>query len=124
MKEEIETAVDIDKTDQQQEAKRIEDLLISEGVMIPGNDLVHYMTRNASYMRLISSDAFKESGISLEEILDEKFIQEEFAKNKQTAQIMRFVTEKVVEVMHEVKKDTEEYLTEDNSDGAKEEIVQ
>ena len=53
-----------------EKANRIEDLLITEGVMIPGTDLVHYMTRNASYMKLIESQQFKDSGIELEEVLD------------------------------------------------------
>lgn len=84
-------------------AEDIENLLITEGIMIPGKDLVHYMTRNASYMKLINSEQFKDSGINLEEILDDEFIQDQFKKNAKTAEVMRFVTEKVVDKMQEVK---------------------
>lgn len=91
----------VEETDLER-AEQIENLLITEGVMIPGKDLVHYMTRNASYMRLINSQAFKDSAIDLEEILDDTFIEEQFKQNAETARIMRFVTEKVVEKMNVV----------------------
>lgn len=97
--------------DKEKEAERIENLLITEGILIPANDLVHYMTRNASYMRLINSDQFKESGIDLVKILDDDFIQEQFKANAKTAEMMRFVTEKVVALMNEVPTEVEE-LTE------------
>ena len=93
--------VAVEETDLER-AEKIENILITEGIMIPGKDLVHYMTRNASYMRLINSKEFKDSGIDLEKILDDDFIEEQFKKNAETAEIMRFVTEKVVEKMQEL----------------------
>lgn len=100
----------VEMTDEQR-AEQIENLLITEGVMIPGKDLVHYMTRNASYMKLINSQQFKDSGISLEEILDDEFIHDQFDKNAKTAEMMRFVTEKVVGKMQEITQ-TDEQLAE------------
>lgn len=99
-----ETVVETDE----QRAEKIEDILITEGVMIPGSDLVHYMTRNASYMRLINSQAFIDSGIKLEEILDDEFIEEQFKANAETARMMRFVTEKVVPLMKEITPEEEQ----------------
>ncbi len=98
----------IERTDEQK-AEDIENLLIESGVMIPGQDLVHYMIRNVSYMRLINSEQFKASGISLEEVLDDAFIQEESQKSIETTNMMRFVTEKVVAIMNEVTKPTTDF---------------
>lgn len=88
--------------------EQIEDLLMERGVLIPANDLVHYMTRNASYMKLITSEQFKESGIDLEVILDDKFIREQFENNGKTAEAMRYVTEKVIAKMNELPTEAEE----------------
>jgi len=97
---ELEDTPIVDATPEQlAEAERIENLLITKGVLIPGKDLVHYMTRSASYMRLITSEQFKESGISLEELLDDEFIQGQFEANAKTAEMMRYVTEQVIEKM-------------------------
>ena len=96
-----EKEVPVIETDEQR-AEKIENLLMTEGVMIPGNDLVHYMTRNASYMKLINSQEFLDSGIKLEELLDDSFIEEQFKANAETARMMRFVTEKVVTLMQEL----------------------
>ncbi len=104
-KEIVDTPVVEETTEQRQE--RIENLLITEGVMIPGKDLVHYMTRNASYMRLINSQEFKDSGIKLEEVLDDDFIREQFEGNAKTAEMMRFVTESIIPLMKELPKDTQ-----------------
>ena len=83
-------------------AQKLEELLMENGIMIPANDLVHYMTRNASYMKVVHSEQFKESGIKLEEILTDEFIHEQFELNAKTAEVMRYVTEKVVAQMQEV----------------------
>lgn len=99
VKEEVKEEV-VELTEEQKKAQ-IEETLITEGVMIPASDLVHYMTRNASYMRLINSEEFKESGIDLEKVLDDTFIREQFQQNAETARMMRFVTESIVPLMQE-----------------------
>ena len=79
----------------EQKTEITEDALITEGVLIPGNDLVHFLTRNASYMRLINSKEFKESGIRLEDILDDTFLAEQFGQNYEMRDIMRFMTKEL-----------------------------
>ena len=96
-----------------QRAEETENLLITEGVLIPANDLIHYMTRNQSYLRLITSEQFKESGLDLEEILDDDFIKEQFQEHALTAQRVRFVTEMVIPKMQEVLGGSEETKSEE-----------
>lgn len=102
----------VEQTDEQKMAD-IETLIINEGVLVPATDLVHYMIRNESYMRLINSEEFKASGISLEEVLDDEFIQAEYAKAQETAKLTRFATEAIIPKLQEVIKEKSEEETDD-----------
>lgn len=81
----------VEQTDEQK-IEKIEETLLNEGTLVPSSDLLHYMVRNASYMQLINSDQFKESGINLEEVLDDEFLNSEFVKNQKTIDLMRYIT--------------------------------
>lgn len=100
--------IDASQEADQMTPEQLEEILIEQGIMIPYGDLVHYMTRNDCYMKLINSPEFKESGLDLDTILDNEYITNTMNNAKKTAQVMRFVTEKVVAQMNEVPTEVEE----------------
>lgn len=83
------------------EMEELQDLLITTGILIPANELVHYMMRNESYMKLINSQQFLDSGISLEDVLDDIYISTKFEESKETVTMLRLLTEDIISKMHE-----------------------
>lgn len=102
-----------EETKELKNLEEFEEKLTQSGVLVPANDLVHYMTRNACYMKLINSDEFQESGIVLEDILTDDFITEQFEFGKKVIEAMSIATEVVINKM---KAEESEEVEDDNSD--------
>ncbi len=81
--------------------EEFEEVLMETGILMPASDVHHYMVRNASYMKLIESEEFKASGISLEEVLSDDYITEQQKMASTNLGIMRYVTEQVIAKMQE-----------------------
>lgn len=79
--------------------EEFEEVLMETGILMPAVDVHHYMVRNNSYMKLIESEQFKASGISLEEVLDDEYITEQQGFASTNIGIMRYVTEQVIAKM-------------------------
>lgn len=97
-------------TEKQEKIDNIENILIAEGILVPASDVANWIVRNACYMRLIDSKEFKDSGIKLEEVLDDEFVGKEVGSAKHLVGMMRFATEEIIPKMQEVIKTDKEKL--------------
>lgn len=91
----------------------VENKLIRSGVLVPYDELVEALVRNASYMTLIQSQQFKDSGIKLEEVLSDDFMKKQFELSIELVKKMRLVTEALIpRVQESLNKDLLEKATE------------